>query len=1424
MQDTNTDTTKEARGALVPMPAQDGSAVYCQPHAFGDTTLHGVAPYGSTIREIVRSLGLPAVYEQYLEVYIDDVCIPATWWDKIKPKANTAVFVRVIPQGGGGNKTVRTVAAIAIAVAAVATGQYYAADAAAFFGTSNAVGAAIVTVGVQLVGNLALNALIPPQLPTSPDANLTTSAPRYQLTGTQNRLEPYANIPRVMGFRRMYPMHAAHPYSEVAGNDEYLRICLCVGWGPLDISEIKIGDTPITSYDGVEYEVREGWPDDQPLTLFTRTVSEQNVSALLVPDDSGPDVWITRTSETNVTEIMVDVAFPGGLTLFSDSGDRAAATVTFIVEYRPTNTGTWIRPDWLNASEAGFDTAGLIKVTAAEASAVRKSGRFAVSVSETQAVEVRMRRATADLGTRSIQASYWSVLRSVQRFNPIRQSGLALIALRIKASGQLNGVPSSINCVAKSYLPVWDGLAWSWQITNSPAWAFCDILRRRGGQTYLDDSRINLYDIQAWAIACSEFTNGGPRWSFNSVIEGGSVFSALRTIAAHARASFTIRNGRYTITRDVQQSVPVQHITPRNSFGYSGRKTFVDQPHALRIQFVNADLGYQEDERIVYSDGYNSSNATKFETVELPGCTSAAQAWREGRYMLAVGLLRPEEHVVSMDIEALRCTAGDLVRFSHDAIDIGLLSTRIKSWGLNDNGQVIAYALDDEYTMETGKSYAMRVRLADGTSVVYSLSPYTFQTTNVALLAVPIQQTGAPQVGDLVMLGEASRESAPMIVKKIECSTGLTAKLTLVDAQNGVYTADSGAIPPFNTYITIQTSPQQQKPSTPTVSDFRSDESALLRLADGTLQDRITFSIFPAPASIVSVDSYDVYWSSIAESSWNVTKVAAGSPVFLAPVVSGETYRIKVRGVTRFGVAGDFSPVQNHTVVGKTTPPSTPTNLSAFLEYDSVQLKWSPNPEIDVAEYEIRYGTDWSTATFVARARTTSAKVLVTAVGTLSWLVKAIDVTGLYSSNAASVTFAVTGPLAVRPTASFSGDQVVLKWDAPFSPLTIDYYEVRYGSSFLTATSVGTLKATTFSAKAVFSNSRTFWVVAVDVNGNVGPAGSVEAVITPAVAPTLRAQVIDNNVLLYWNEVQGSLPTETYEIRVGTSFASGTPKGTKSGGFTTVFETVAGTYKYWVAAKDTAGNYGAAGSVAASVSQPPDYVLQLDNNSTFSGTKSNMAESGDGAWLLPVNTTETYQQHFTSRSWTSPKDQVDAGYPLVIQPTLATGYYEETIDAGALLPATKVTLTTNGATLVGTTTLTPKLSLSADGTTWTDYDDTSEVFSSGFRYVKYRITVTASNATSLYRLVGINVRLDSKLKSDAGTGNAVSSHTGGTVVNFNVPFIDVAAIEVTPQATTPLIAVYDFVDAPNPTSFKVLLFTTGGARASGPFSWSAKGY
>lgn len=540
--------------------------------------------------------------------------------------------------------------------------------------------------------------------------------------------------------------------------------------------------------------------------------------------------------------------------------------------------------------------------------------------------------------------------------------------------------------------------------------------------------------------------------------------------------------------------------------------------------------------------------------------------------------------------------------------------------------------------------------------------------------------------------------------------------------------------------------------------------------------------------------------------------------------------------------------------------------------------------------YEIRQGDTFSTATVLASITGTSYTLKATWSGAQTFWVVAKDVNGNYGTQASAV---ITVNLASAPTlaSTFAGQNVVFSWVAIKGTLDTAFYRLKRGTTWATATKVADIDSTSYTLKVDWAGSQTFLLAALDINGNEGASGSLAVTVTAPSAPTVTQQVIDNNVLLRWNDVTQTLPILNYELRRGSSWAGGSVIGTKQGGFTTVFETQAGTYTYWLAGIDSAGNYGTPGSVTAIVNQPPDYVLQLDQNSVWAGDEVNIYTDALLGQIVNVNTTETWQSHFTSRGYTSPQDQITAGYTYYLMPSTTTASYEEEFDYGTVLAGTKVSATLTSNAVAGSTTITPTIRVrsttgtavtysqttttitvtstahgltagdyvyldftsgtAVDGTyvvataaansftvtsstsattsgnvtwiKWTTYTGLSEIFATQFRYFRVRYDFTSAGGDDLTLLTALNVRLDSKLRNDSGGGTANSGDVGGTTVNFNVAFVDVQSISVTPAATTGVIAVYDFVDAPNPTSFKVLLFNTSGARVSGGFSWSARG-
>lgn len=535
--------------------------------------------------------------------------------------------------------------------------------------------------------------------------------------------------------------------------------------------------------------------------------------------------------------------------------------------------------------------------------------------------------------------------------------------------------------------------------------------------------------------------------------------------------------------------------------------------------------------------------------------------------------------------------------------------------------------------------------------------------------------------------------------------------------------------------------------------------------------------------------------------------------------------------------------------------PVAPT-ISAAISGTNLTLSW-PTPAqgtLPFDGYELREGSgSWASANVVSQLKGNSLTLPITWLGDRTFQIVAKDAAGNLSS-VTTKTVTISAPAAPVPAGSFLADMFTLGWVTPASTLPIAEYEVRYGHNWADGGDQAVrVKASIFSISAQWADTRRWWVAGIDANGNMGTPGSIDVTISTPSAPVVTKKVVDNNVLLYWSESTGTLPVATYELRRGDTFETADNIGKKSGGFTTIFETAAGLYTYWLVGIDTAGNFGTPASMVVNVEQPPDYILKANDELDLSvGTRTHMALDTDGGYIMPVNTTETFAEHFTTHGWQSPDDQTAAGYPVFIEPAQSPGVYEEVIDYGAVLPATKITVTVNGSVVSGNPATAIRVSVRGSETDpWIDYD-ASTVFALDFRYCKVRLTVTGAG-TDLFKVNSINVKLDSKQRNDAGMGTAGStdsvtgtnavingvSTTGanalndhgikvpdgdGTLVRFNTPFIDVAAIDVSVAAgSTARYALYDFVDIPYAAGFKVILLDKNGNRVGGSFSWSAKG-
>lgn len=558
----------------------------------------------------------------------------------------------------------------------------------------------------------------------------------------------------------------------------------------------------------------------------------------------------------------------------------------------------------------------------------------------------------------------------------------------------------------------------------------------------------------------------------------------------------------------------------------------------------------------------------------------------------------------------------------------------------------------------------------------------------------------------------------------------------------------------------------------------------------------------------------------------------------------GSVYYYWIRDVAYNLLAGPFNSVNG---TATSLGPSAITPTVSFVGPDA-DVTWpSPTSNITVALYRIEFFLDdtWQTLDVVSG---NSHRFKVTWSGTRQFRIIAIDVR---KNESAPTPFSINviAPSAPAVSHTYNGEHIVFNWTAVTSgSLPVDYFEV-YVDSVAPENLLSEQYANVYRTKPSVAEwkipVRTFYIRSIDTAGGSSIAAPEQITIAPPeVAFTELPKVIDNNVLFRWENTPGSLPISSYELRRGDVYETANVIGKKDGGFTTVFESPQAPtfFTYWLVAIDTAGFYGQPVSATVKVDEPPDYVLATNFASTFSGTKTNAIVSLAGELVLPVNTSETWGSHFSSRSWASPQDQITAGYSVFIQPGVTAASYVEDFDYGTTLAAMKISiayLISNVGIGIPTANVSSTLTTALDAAFTSNVQvyplNADSIFATNFRYIRIALTVDSSDDRNIVAISNLNVKLDTKLKSSNGRVIASENDTSGTTVYLTDTktasgspiFVDVDSIVVSVNGTSNAnnyIAIYDYEDVPSPTFFKVYVFDSSGVQKTAEVGYSVKGF
>ncbi len=741
-----------------------------------------------------------------------------------------------------------------------------------------------------------------------------------------------------------------------------------------------------------------------------------------------------------------------------------------------------------------------------------------------------------------------TALRSMKNVPPLTPAvPISVVELVIKATGQLNGTIDQFSAIATSQLRQWDavGNVWKVDVTRNPAWVYLDILQGTANTRPLPDNRIDLQALKDWAARCDQIDAPfvQPMGTCDIVVDKQyTVWDLMQNVAATGRAAPTIKDNKYSILQDSATRIPVQVFTNRNSSGLKSARSYQDEPHAMRVQWIDELNNYTEAETVVYNTGHDINNTTIFEDLQSFGMVRAEQVLRWGRYMFAQAKLRQERFSITVDIENIICTRGDLVLVAHDVMQVGGDPTRIVEV---QGARLFVDAPPTRDVISDPTAYGVRVRRSDG-----------YITPVLDLIAIgndgeyDYVDVGGDLTGitadNLLVLGPKAEVVGEYVVDTITPGSDLSAVISLEELAPAVYNAE------YTGLEQIVYTPQGGGMLAPPVANLT---VAITVVYDGnTPMGTVRASWRPAQGMPYQPDDYRVW---LITPTGNEVYQGATQNLYweLAPqditTLNGYTFIFRVKPF--YGFRGMGPPVETSLVVVY-QPRKTPPLVDTFDVQDTAnggrRYLWAYNSGVTpehVLGIHVRYlagsvtGPTWAAGAEVVPSGTYALQngdelKVPAGSGTFTFMARTIDDGGQLSDNmltlvrtftAANVVDLTPPPTPTNFTAVGGYGIVAFSTDVPsYSQGGGHAYTQVYAAikatggaepAFTDAVPFTTFTSSQGTAGAADGTDYRFWAKWATNNHvlSVNPAGPVAtqtAINVPATLAALTGQISDTQL------------------------------------------------------------------------------------------------------------------------------------------------------------------------------------------------------------------------------------------------------------------------------------------------------------------------
>ena len=281
-------------------------------------------------------------------------------------------------------------------------------------------------------------------------------------------------------------------------------------------------------------------------------------------------------------------------------------------------------------------------------------------------------------------------------------------------------------------------------------------------------------------------------------------------------------------------------------------------------------------------------------------------------------------------------------------------------------------------------------------------------------------------IGDIVNITHSSLgfSAKAFRVLAITFNEDFSLGLTLVEYQASHYTWASKTVVTSTPSTTLPNPFVIQPPASVTLTD------TLVEYNDGTVIVALDVAVGASPDSFV--DFYQVEYKLSTDSNFIIYAQGSGLNHRVLNVIDQKIYNVRVKAVNSFGVSSSYVSA-TRTIVGAIEPPSDVEDFACNVVGQEAHLGWTQISDLDLAFYSLRFseetdGTaDWQNSVALVEKVSRPATSISVPARAGTYLIKAVDKLGNFSSNATAVISNVTSSLNFNAIAtqsehpSFSG-------------------------------------------------------------------------------------------------------------------------------------------------------------------------------------------------------------------------------------------------------------------------------------------------------------------------------------------------------------------------------------------------------------------